>query len=123
MTRRPLVLLLLLVLLVSCDRTKIVEPDTTQAVYERLTAAGIPLGPLQPIDAPGFQTQEKAKAALPDGSTVYIYIPVRSWQPEAFLPLLEIAGGSVAYGSRWVIAAEDRPTVQKAARELGGQLR
>lgn len=127
MRRLLLVPLLGLVMLApavaGCTSPSQEEPTTTQAVYDRIKTAGVELGPLEPIDLPGFQTQEKARAAQPNGHAVYIYIPVRSWQPDAFLPLLEAAGGFVVYGDRWVVSVEDRPTAEKVTQALGGTLR
>lgn len=107
----------------ACSSPSREEPATTQAVYDRIRAAGVELGPLQPLTEPGFQTQEKGWAQRPDGNRLYVYIPVKSWEPDAFLPLLELAGGYVVYGDRWVVHVTDRPTAEKIADRLGGKLR
>ena len=119
---RRLGLLLVLIVMVGCT-SKEEALATTEAVYDRIAAAGVELGPLQPLDQPGFQTQESAKAARPNGRLVYIYIPVRSWQPEAFLSLLDTGGGYVVYGDRWAVTVEDDATASRVAQALGGTVR
>jgi hypothetical protein len=120
---RRLGLLLVLIVMVGCASEEEAALATTEAVYDRIVAAGVELGPLQALDLPGFQTQESAKAARPNGRLVYIYIPVRSWQPEAFLSLLDTGGGYVVYGDRWAVTVEDDTTASQVAQALGGTVR
>lgn len=121
-TRLTLVTALALAL-AACTTTRTKEPTTVQAVYDRIKEAGIQAGPLEIIDLPGFQTQEKGKAPRPDGTDLYIYIPVRSWNPEAFLPMLEAAGGFTIHGTRWVVNIHDRETAERIRDTLNGTLR
>jgi hypothetical protein len=122
MVRRLTIGIAVLLVVAACDSDSGKRQPLTsvQGVYDEVRNAGVEVGALEMIRAPGMMTQEKGKAARPDGTDLYIYIPTPTWDRQAFFTMLDVAGGFSTYGNRWVVNVQDRATAEKVANKLGG---